>query len=255
MQEAALNAANQSLYHGSNELITMYTNTALILNACDLAAKGYAKRTDDFQLSTTVNIPEPLRLPLEVDKALHRDELPKVYSNEVLERISEDFLIRIVSLLDDTFEDIYAKLLAIYQPELTDKLIEKKVRGAWGQDDNGHVRLVNFLIDDTKLISPKGKKSTVEMVFERYYELREIRHAVIHSAGVLSDKHLKRLSELAEKLPEDLKGGSLAKAGFIQTGIVKPGVNDVLTIRHWAYTTIIGYLQQAFKESFEHNQE
>ena len=251
MQEAVLIAANISLARGAKELVRMYTDTALILNACDVAARVYSQRIDNFQLSTTANIPPQFRLPVEIDRAFHRDELPAIYTGGVLHRISGDFLIRMVSLMDDTFEDLYAGILAVNSPELEEKDINKKVRGAWRQGDNGHVQLVNYLINEAGLVSPAGKQSTVEMVFDRYYEIREIRHALVHSGGVLSDKHLRRLKELSENLPEDLKEGSLTSARFIEGGVVMPGVNDVLGIRHWAYTTIFGYFKQAFKESVE----
>lgn len=87
------------------------------------------------------------------------------------------------------------------------------------------------------------------MVFDRYYEMREIRHALVHTSGELSPKHLKRLSDFAARLPEEQRHGSLAHAPFVSTGSVTLTTNDLLSLRHWAYITIFGYLRRAFDVS------
>ena len=242
-------AAQACLTRGAQALVEMYTNTALLLNACDVAASGYERRTDEFTLRTTQNIPPNVRLPVELDVAFHRTELPEQYRDPVLRRIAEDFVIRMVSLVDGVLEDVFEESLKIHEPALNEVEIGKRVRAAWQSEANGHVKLLNFLVDETGLRSPAGKRSTVQMVFDRYYELRGIRHALVHTAGLLSAKHLERLRALSERLPEDLRQGSLATAHFIATGRVLPTVNELLALRHWAYTTIIGYLQVAFEQS------
>lgn len=230
-------------------MVTMYTDTALTLNACDVAANSYAARTDDFRLSTTQNIPQGFRLPMELDMSYLRPELPGKYQTAVVRRICEDFIIRLISLVDGIFEDILEVVTPLVEPGITDLDVSKRVRGAWQQDQNGHVKVLNYLVAKAGLKSPQGKESTLEMVFDRYYEMREIRHALVHTAGTLSGKHLQRLKELSERLPPELRHGSLAGAEFLRNGRVEPNVHVILGLRHWAYTTILGYLRAAFEQS------
>lgn len=243
--------AIRCLNEGTQKIVSMYTNTALLMNACDVAAKGYDVRTDNFQLSTTQNIPVFLRLPegIEIEVVFHRDDLPGAYRDQALQRLAEDFMIRMVSVMDDILEDIYENTLPIVFPGLSEADIGKKVRSSWQQDQNGQVQLFNFLVNDAGLKSPTGPRSTLDMVFDRYYEMREIRHALVHSAGVLSDKNKNRLNILAERLPIDIRGGSLASQPFLADGVVKLTGPVILMLRHWAYTTIIVYLQKSFQES------
>lgn len=242
-------AAVRCLTDGAHALVTMYTDTALTLNACDVAAKSYAARKDDFFLSTTHNIPPEFRLPTELDMSYLRHELPDKYQTAVVRRICEDFVIRLISLLDGIFEDILEAVTPLIEPGITDVEVSKRVRSAWQQEQNGHVKVLNYLVAQAGLKSPAAKKSTVEMVFDRYNEMREIRHALVHTAGTLSDKHLKRLNELSERLPPELRYGSLAGSEFLKTGHVELDVQVILGLRHWAYTTILGYLRAAFQQS------
>ena len=241
--------AKSSLARGAHVLIEMYTNTALLLNACDVAANSYERRTDHFKLSTTLGIPPDVRLPVEVDVCFFSNELPEQYRDPVLRRIAEDFVIRMVSVLDGVFEDIFEETLKLHEPALSDPEIAGRVRSVWQSEANGHVNLLNFLINQLGLRSPVGKVSSVQMVFERYYEIREIRHALVHSSGILSPKHVQRLRSLSERLPPELRHGSLATSDFIATGRVLLTAHELLKLRHWAYTTVLGYLQVAFDES------
>ena len=111
------------------------------------------------------------------------------------------------------------------------------------------MQLFNFLVDDAGLKSPTDFQSTVDMVFDRYYEMREVRHALVHSGGVLSGKNKKRLADLAERLPIGIRNGSLANQSFLADGVVKLNGDIILFLRYWAYTTIIVYLQKSFHES------
>jgi hypothetical protein len=242
-------ASIECLTNGAHALVTMYTDTALTLNACDVAAKSYAARTDEFRLSTTQNIPPDFRLPVELDMAFLRHELPAKYQGSVIQRICEDFAIRLISVLDGIFEDILEVVTPLVEPGVDELEVSKRVRTAWQQEQNGHVKLVNYLVAEAGLKSPPGKKSTVEMVFDRYYEMREIRHALVHTGGTLSRKHLQRLSALSERLPPEFQNGSLAGAQFLKSGRVVADVQVILGLRHWAYTTILGYLRGAFEQS------
>lgn len=187
VQETAI----RCLAGGTQKIINMYTYTALLMNACDVAAKGYAVRTDEFQLSTTQEIPAHQKLPfeVEVEVVFHRDELPVAYRGKALQRLAEDFMIRMVSVIDDVLEDIYENTLPLVFPGLSEAEIGKKVRSSWQQDQNEQGQLFNFLVNDAGLKSPKGSTSTLDMIFDRYCEMREIRHALVHNEGVLSEKN------------------------------------------------------------------
>lgn len=247
------NTGVRCLEEGTQKIINLYTHTALLLNACDVAAKSYEVRADNFQLSTTMFIPDFLRLPVEVEREVevvfHRNDLPGAYKGQALQRLAEDFMIRMVSVMDDVLEDIYEKTLPLIFSTLSEADIAKRVRSSWWQDQNGQVNLFNFLVNDAGLKSPKDRRSTLDMVFDRYYEMREIRHALVHSAGILSEKNKIRLDSLAERLPKDLRAGSLSSKPFLVGGVVKLKYPDILMLRHWAYTTIMDYLKTSFKES------
>lgn len=249
MSPEVAKTAIRCLAEGAQALVSMYTDTALLLNACDITVRGYAARADDFQLSTTQNIPAPMRLPVELDVAFPRAQLPTQYQGPVLRRIAEDFVIRMISVVDGILEDIYEAALPLVDNAISEVETAKRVRSAWQQEGNGHVRLLNFFVDEAGLQSPVGKLSTIQMVFDRYYEMREIRHALVHTGGVLSAKHLERLRSFSERLPPDLRGESLASAPFLADGRVTLGVDDMLMLRHWAYTTVLGYLRAAFEQS------
>jgi len=187
-------------------------------------------------------------LPVELDLSYLRDELPGKYKAAVVQRICEDFVIRLISLLDGIFEDILEVVTPLVEPDITDLDLGKRVRSAWQQEQNGHVKLVNYLVAEVGLKSPAGRTLTVEMVFDRYYEMREIRHALVHTAGTLSEKRLQRLKAFSERLPVELRHGSLTGAEFLKTGRVLPDVRVILGLRHWAYTTVLGYLRVAFEQ-------
>jgi hypothetical protein len=241
--------AMDCLLKAGDSLVQMYTDTALLLNACDVTARSYAERTDDFQLSTTQNIHSSVRLPIEIDVVLRRNELVSAYKEKILKRVVEDFVVRMVSVADGAFEDIYENTLPLVLKDLNEDDILKRVRAAWQVEANGHVKLVNFLVEEAGLLSPPEKLSSVKMVFDRYYELREIRHALVHSGGVLSSKHKHRLSDFSLRLPENLRDGSFAKHSFLSTGEILLSVSDALKIRYWAYATFFGYLHVAFAKS------
>lgn len=249
MQQVIAIAAENALSATGRELITLYTRTALALNAFDVTARGYAARTDNFQLSTTQNIPAHQRLPFEIDVTLHKQELVERYRETLLQSTCEDFVIRMVSVIDAGLEDIYEAALETLEPGLLANRRQSRIRGAWGSDDIGSTEIARYLIDNVGLQTPPTKQSTVNMVFDRYCEIREIRHALVHNRGELTPKHMTRLAELRDRLPKELREGSLANADFLKGNRVRLRLSEVLGLRNWAYSTILGYLGAAFKHS------
>lgn len=249
MQQVIATAAEAILLSTGDELISLYTRTALTLNAFDVTAQAYAARTDNFQLSTTQKIPAQYRLPIEIDVILHKHELEDRYRNAVLQSTCEDFVIRMVSVIDAAFEDIFDVALVALEPNLPENRRVSKIRGAWGSDDTGRTELARYLIDKAELRTPPAKQSTVDMVFDRYCEIREIRNALVHNGGELGLKHRARLIALRERLPAALQAGSLADAKFLSGDQVRILLNEVVLLRNWAYTTVLGYLRDAIHYS------
>lgn len=76
-------AARTALQAVPLELMRLYTRYALLLNALDVTRKEYEKR-DSVTISTTINVPQSLRLPVELDVQLGRKELIEEYGNKLL---------------------------------------------------------------------------------------------------------------------------------------------------------------------------
>ena len=249
MHQTIAKGAEAVLQATSLELIKLYTRFAITLNALDVAARGYEARTDAFVLSTTQNIPQPLRLPMELDITLDRLQLIGRYRGECITGACQDFVVRLVSVVDAGLEDIYDLSIAQLEPDLAERKRQSRVRGAWGTDDQGRTEIAAYLVDKSGLLSPPGRLSTVDMVFDRYSEIREVRNALVHNGAQIAEKHRRRLTELEVRLPPDMRDGSLARATFLAADEVVLRLPDVLALRHWAYTTILGYLRAAVQHS------
>lgn len=242
-------ATQSALQATSLELIKLYTRFAITLNSFDVSARSYEARADTFTLSTTQNIPQRLRLPMEIDVTLTRTQLIERYRGECLEGACEDFVVRLVSIIDAGLEDIYDLALTHHEPALNDQRRQSRIRGAWGSDDQGRTKIAAYLVDTAGLLSPPDRRSTVDMVFDRYCEIREVRNALVHNGAQIAEKHRIRLAELQARLPEDSRHGSLAAAQFLSGSNVQLHLDEVLAIRHWAYTAILGYLSAAVLQS------
>jgi hypothetical protein len=246
------NAARETLGNAGLELVRLYTGSALELNAYDVTARGYAERVDDFYLSTIQNIPAARRLPLEIDNGKRREELVAHYRTEAIQRTCEDYLVRSVSVTDASFEEVYESALDRLSPDMTKQRQLHEVRSSWAIDAGGRTSIAAYLIDIAGLIAPAEKQSTIDMVFDRYCEIREIRHALVHNRGRLSDKNHARLNQLRDRLPENLRHGSIASSGFLVDGVVNISINEMLALRQWFYTAILGFLRESFSYSCEH---
>jgi hypothetical protein len=86
------------------------------------------------------------------------------------------------------------------------------------------------------------------MAFDRYEEIREIRHAVVHNNSIMSQKNNKKLKELSDRLPLELRGRSLislSNVGFIHDNKVELDIADLCLLRAWFYN-IISYFSKVF---------
>jgi hypothetical protein len=236
------------------EVFAVYNSTALLINACHTAKEKYESIDDPrFRLSTTQGIPPEYQLPeLEIECLFKAHELTEQYGKQLIKVLCKNYLVTIVSVFDAALEDIYEEILPLRDSNLTDKKINKLVRTAWINNQGGQINLRSFFIDTLGLKHPQGNKSTLDMVFDRYEEIREIRHAVVHNSGLLSQKNQNKLKELSERLPSNLRQQSivsLSNIGFIHNGRVELDIADLCLLRAWFYK-IISYFLKVF-ESLE----
>jgi hypothetical protein len=246
LDPAIKTAADAVLRNVPMELVKLYTRYALLLNALDVTRKGYENRTT-VTLSTTANIPAPLRLPVEADVQLDRAGLVRAYGDELPVDFCVGFLVDLVSHFDAWMEDVYEQVLPILDPALSAKDIEKKVRSAW-TDSAGMPALRRTFLVDLALQAPAGKISTPSMVFDRYEEMRELRHAVMHSGGVLTQKHVTKLQALAASVTAVAPAGaSTVASGLVPGGLavgakVVVGAGQLLVLRRWAFDSLAYFL-------------
>lgn len=232
------------------EVLGVYNDTALLINSCHLAKDMYKSINDPcFRLSTTQGIPIEYQLPdLEIEYLYKATELTEQYGKRLLQVLCKNYLVTIVSVFDATLEDIYEMLLPLQDSSLTDEKIGKLVRAAWVNNKNGETNLRSFFIDTLNLKTPEGNDSTLGMVFDRYEEVREIRHAVVHNNSLISQKNSKKLKELSERLPLELRERSLislSNIGFIHDNKVELDIADLCLLRAWFYK-IISYFSKVF---------
>lgn len=244
MNDLMKKAAIDRLVNAQIQTLQLYSDIAILFNACDIAVKRYETKEDFVSLSTILNMPTEFWIETEVDIRFSRDELLDKYRTDLIEMLCVDYLIRAVTLLDACFEDLYEELLPLYNSEHTEKTIDKLVRNAWTNDN-----LRNFFVNDLQLKTPTGKISSFSMILDRYEELREIRHAVVHNNGILSEKHLRKLTRISENLPESIReSSSFARAYFIDSGKVKLDIFVVYLLRKWL-SEMTSFLVSIFEAS------
>lgn len=197
---------------GIAKIIGNYTDYALSINACDIAAKRYESLTEPIVLSTTQNIPNELRLDsFEMDVQFKNEELVKKYRTESLIKIFENYLIRSISVVDGILEDLFEIILK-NEENLDDSQIEKNISNAWRNDN-----LKNYLTNPNglNLKKPNGMNMSFGETFTRYLELRIVRHAIIHTNGTLTEKDYNRLKEFEGKTPDERKNMALVNSSLI----------------------------------------
>jgi len=219
-----------------------YTKTALMINACHIAKDRYENMEEEIQLSTTANIPQPLRLVPEYELTLHKEHLVEKYKDDVQKQIYEQYVTNSVSITDGIFEDIYEILLREFEPELTELQITNKLRSAWSQNN-----LINYFVEKTELQDTNKPNLRIREAFDRYLEYRIIRHALVHNKGILSDKHIRQLDELYDACDDTIKERSMRNSPFYAQKEVKLDINILLGIRKYLYTNI-SYFITALEE-------
>ncbi|MFD2910136.1 hypothetical protein ACFSX9_15505 [Flavobacterium ardleyense] len=216
---------------GISKIIGNYTDYVLLINACDVASKRYETMENPIVLSTTQNIPEPLRLDsFEMDVQFTKEELVNEYSSDILIKIFENYLIRSISVVDGILEDLFEIILKC-EDNLAESEIEKSISNAWRNDN-----LKNYLTNPNglNLKKPDGMNMSFDETFMRYLELRIIRHAIIHTNGILTEKDYNRLKEFEEKTPVERKNMALINSQLIDHNKkIILSLNKMLAIRQY----------------------
>lgn len=230
---------------GVAKIIGNYTDYALLINACDIAAKRYETIKEPIVLSTTQNIPNELRLDsFEMDVQFKNEELVKEYRTDILIKIFENYLIRSISVVDGILEDLYEIILK-NEENLEDSEIEKNISNAWRNDN-----LKNYLTNPNglNLKQPNGINISFDETFIRYLELRIIRHAIIHTNGILTEKDYNRLKEFEEKTPDERKYMALINSSLIndEKKIIL-SLNKMLAIRQYL-DRFLKYFYNSFQQ-------
>lgn len=233
--------AKEILQAGVAKIVNNYTKNALLINACYVSASRYETLTDTDGLSTTQNIPVPLRLDQEIDFQYTNEELVNEYRSDVLAVILKNYVVMSISIVDAILEDLYELFLFSIEPGISDSDLSKKVRSAWANDN-----ILNYFMaeDKVNLKKPNDMDTPFEESFMRYKELRLIRHSLVHSDGVISQRNLDTLNEYKDLTPGDRKSFALIDSPMIEDGNkVTLSINIILSIRQYLHRFLIYQLK------------
>ena len=236
--------AESHLVRAADELANLYSRTALALNALEVSSKHYEAREDFLMLNTEGKIPPLLRLPHELTTRIDRAALVESYRSVVPQYELENYFIRMVSIVDACIEDIYEACLGAPPSDVPMSRIASKVRSAWATRDDGPTEVAQHLMTMAGLQS--SRLSLTEVTFDRYCEIREIRHALVHSAGQIVPKRRDRLLQLQNRLPDDMRHLSWATAHFLEGDSVGLDLEAVLGVRKWTHDAFLMQLRSVF---------
>lgn len=245
MKEEDKKVALEIIALGLGNIVHNYTENALLINSCFVAAERYRTLTETDRLSTTASIPSELRLDHEVDVQYTNASLVKAYKGSVQIVIFQNYIIASVSIVDATLEDLYEHLIKVYNHYISEAELEKQIRNAWTNDS-----LLKFFTADEKagLKKPSDKETDLNEAFMRYNELRIIRHTLVHTNGKLSGKNLKKLQENLINTPAERKHFALINSPlFDKDRNINLSINITLLIRQYLNRFLM-FVYQSIKE-------
>ena len=231
MNQEAKNKAKEILSMGIMQIVNNYTENALLINACFVSADRYNNLTDTTGLSTIDGIPSLLRLDNEIDVQFSNEDLTEKYSSDVLTVIFKNYIVVSISIVDAVLEEVYELMLKTFETDISDFELDKKVRSAWANDS-----LISYLVSEDKcnFKKPKGIQSEILEAFMRYKELRIIRHSLVHSNGLISERNMSLLNQFNEQTPDERKKMALINSPMISSnGEVVLSINIILSIRQY----------------------
>lgn len=241
MDESIKSKAKEIIMAGSAKTIMGYTKNALLINACFVSSERYATLKSTKGLSTTQNIPAPLRLEQEIDYVYTNEQLVSVYKSSAIDVILKNYLVMSISIIDAMLEEVYELFISHFEFGISEMELSKKVRCAWINDS-----MINYFMaqDKSNLKKPSDMQTTFEEFFIRYKELRIIRHAIIHSEGVIGQKNMDTLNDYKLSTPNERKHFCLIDSPIIKNGNeVVLTVNSILSIRQYLHRFIIYFLK------------
>lgn len=233
--------AEEILKAGIYKILTNYTESALLINACFVSANRYETLKATDGLSTTQNIPPALRLDQEIDFQYTNEELVTEYKSNVVQVILRSYVVMSVSVVDAILEDLYEMFLNAFEEDLSDHNLSKKIRSAWANDN-----LLNYFVSEEKagLKTPDDMNTPFEESFMRYKELRIIRHSLVHSDGVVSEKNMETLKEFRMITPPERKALSIIESPLIDEGShISLTINEILAIRQYLHRFLVYMLK------------
>ena len=233
--------AKEILRGGVSKIVKNYTKNALLINACYVSSERYETLAATNGLSTTQNIPMELRLDQEIDYQYTNEELVEKYKSDIVDVVLKNYVVMSISIVDAALEDLYELFVSTLEAGITDTDLSKKVRSAWANDN-----ILNYFIAEDKgnLKKPNDMVTTYEESFMRYKELRLIRHSLVHSDGVISQKNLKTLRKYKELTPTERKHFSLIDSPMIEgDNKVTLSINIILSIRQYLHRFLIYQLK------------
>lgn len=186
--------------------------------------KRYDRAPIGTRLSTTGRIPPEFLHNIEINKDLNKFKLVELYDKDIILGIARDYIITTISILDGLFEDIYEIILE-HEGYPQEDVFRKLVFG------DGALPFVLV----TKIPDLRGRKNQngfeLQDYFYTYEVLRQIRHAIIHNKGVLSNRHKSRISKAEESIPREawISNSSLIKMG----DKIQPNIEAIILIRKW----------------------
>ncbi|MDO6642107.1 hypothetical protein Q4557_19325 [Shewanella sp. 5_MG-2023] len=237
MDKGLKDQAEKILKLGIAKIVQNYTKNALLINACYVSSSRYETLTDTNGLSTTQNIPITLRLDQEIDYQYTNEELVEEYKTDVLDVILKNYVVMSISIVDGILEDLYELFLSNIEEGISDSELSKRVRSAWANDN-----ILNYFVAEDKagLKKPDDMNTPFIESFTRYKELRLIRHSLVHTDGVISQKNMDSLNEYKEQTPDERKGFSLIDSPMIQDGNkVSLSINIILSIRQYLHRFLV----------------
>ncbi len=234
--------AKDILYNCFEEIMDNYNQTALLLNSCERAAVYYHSRTSRVTINTIGNIPAEFRLDTDISRNFSKKELIEQYEKKLALKLAKDYLVTTAATLDGLMEDLYELVLTHQESDKSEEQIKRMIR--WGDPGIPGDLITRLPVLETHT-NRLGYK--LEDFLNTYEHLRQIRHATVHTKGLLRSRHLSKMETLEAKM-NDKQRESVKQ--FYVDDIVVLSPLTTLVLRHWCLT-FISFLTVAITEAIE----
>lgn len=100
-------------------------------------------------------------------------------------------------------------------------------------------------MEKTNLNDPNNPNRQIKGAFDRYKEFRILRHALLHNSGILSEKHIRQLDEIADEATAENQYKTMRNSPFYANKRIDLEINTFLSLRKFLYE-LLGYFSNAF---------